>query len=258
MLRSRCNARAAPRVRAADVAEQPLEHGARVVLHRHRQRRTVPRDGVAHRARIRVAGARVVPAVERQLERRQLRVLAERLSRPAGRSRCREHSALAAASADAGEKPRRGTRMRALAVGALQPRHHQQLTAEWRQRLEDGCQLEAVPWLPASSGPCRCRWGRRRRRDGGRRGGRRGLGVNAGTIASSRGSARLAPTPRRKVRRGKRHLGDDHDCSLARLAADEAAVFSARRAPWRRVVRRDVLIRNDGLLTMPETIADQR
>ena len=72
----RCAPRRDRRVGGAAVAEQPLEHRARVVLHRQRRRRAAPGDrvgvgaavaGVARRRRTRVDSMR-------QLERGELRV----------------------------------------------------------------------------------------------------------------------------------------------------------------------------------------
>ena len=64
-------------VGAARLAEHPLEHDARIVLGRQRRRRAAPRDGVEERAACPVAGAADVAGIQRELERRQRRVLAE-------------------------------------------------------------------------------------------------------------------------------------------------------------------------------------
>ena len=69
--------------RAAGLAEQPLEHRARIDLHRQRRRRRAPRDrvgvgaAVSRRARADVAGE----VLGGELERRKRRVLPD-LSRP--------------------------------------------------------------------------------------------------------------------------------------------------------------------------------
>ena len=62
------------------VAEQPLEHDLRIHLHRQRRRRRAPRDRIAVGAREARAAAQAA-FLERQLERRQRRVLAEGLRR---------------------------------------------------------------------------------------------------------------------------------------------------------------------------------
>ena len=64
------------RIRAAAVAEQPLEHRARVVLRRQRRVRAAPGDRVGVGAgEPDVAGARRLAGLDGQLERRQLRLL---------------------------------------------------------------------------------------------------------------------------------------------------------------------------------------
>ena len=66
------------RVRRSAIAEQPLEHRARIVLHRQRSRRILPRDGVGIRTtEADVTGTSPVAAVEAELERFQLRFLTE-------------------------------------------------------------------------------------------------------------------------------------------------------------------------------------
>ena len=70
------------RIGAAAVAEHPLEQDARVVFHRQRLGRRPPRDGVGvHAAEPGVAGAAELGRVDRQLERRELRVAAQVTSR---------------------------------------------------------------------------------------------------------------------------------------------------------------------------------
>ncbi len=71
-----CDAR--PRVGALAVAEQPLEHRARIDFHRHRRGRRTPRNRVGVGAAIaRVAVAHQTRRFERQLQRRQLGLLAK-------------------------------------------------------------------------------------------------------------------------------------------------------------------------------------
>ena len=65
------------RIGRAAVAEQPFEDDARIVLHREQQRRRPPRDGVAERAALPVAVAGAVARIERELERRELRLFAD-------------------------------------------------------------------------------------------------------------------------------------------------------------------------------------
>ena len=79
MLRSSCDARE-PLGRAAALAEHPLEHLARIDLHRQRRRRRAPRERVhVDAAVVAVAGADQAGVIlGRELQRRQRRVLADR------------------------------------------------------------------------------------------------------------------------------------------------------------------------------------
>ena len=147
------DAREARRLRrVVAVAEQPLEHRARLVLHRQRRRRVAPRQRVGVGAAVAgLARADQLVRVEAQLERRQLRVLAERLRgdlvhRHAGA----DVGAFGLLRVHAGEERRRGAHViaGALAVGrkrrlVRQAGDDEQPVAERRERLEDRRQLEA-------------------------------------------------------------------------------------------------------------------
>ena len=73
-----CRAQPRRRVGAVAVAEQPLEHRARLDLHRQRRRRRPPRERVAVGAAVAgVARAEEVVGIAAELERGQLRLAAE-------------------------------------------------------------------------------------------------------------------------------------------------------------------------------------
>ena len=138
------NAAASPQARLAlgrvgrpAVAEEPLEHHAGVVLGRRLRRGTGPRERVDEGARGVVARADEVEAVERKLERGQLRVLAELPGRDLIDRRARLDSLGGPLPDHAGQKPRRRGRMGAAAVlHAIQPGEHEHAVLEGRQRLE--------------------------------------------------------------------------------------------------------------------------
>ena len=70
-------ARRAAGSRAAAVAEQPFEHRARIVFHRQRRGRAAPRDRVGVGAAEADVARPGLPRFERELERGELRLLAE-------------------------------------------------------------------------------------------------------------------------------------------------------------------------------------
>ena len=108
------------------VAEQALEHDLRIDLHRQRSGRRAPGDRVAVGAGQARAAAQA-PFLERQLERRQRRVLAEALRRDLIDGRCRaaasrrsravRRSARRPTSACGSRRPRRPRRTRAATSG---------------------------------------------------------------------------------------------------------------------------------------------
>ena len=128
------------------VAEQPLEHGARVVLHRQRRRGAAPRDRVGVRAAVAgIARAGEVASFDGELQRRQLGVLAEfrrgDLIRGHARGNFRplrplrdhvRHESGRGARVDAGRRARRGVR----GWLAAEPAQHGHPIAERLQRLE--------------------------------------------------------------------------------------------------------------------------
>ena len=131
------------RVRRPAVAEQPLEHHAGVVLGRRLRRRAGPRERVDEGARGVVARADEVEAIERELERGQLRVLPELPRRDLIDRRARLDPLGGPPSDHAGQKPGRRRRMRAAAVlHAVQSREHEHAIPEGRQRLEYRRQIE--------------------------------------------------------------------------------------------------------------------
>ena len=142
------------RVRAVARPEQPLEHRPRVVLHRQRRRRRPPRNRVRIRAAIpRVARPQHFHRVQRQLQRRQLRLLPQvlrhelvqrhprpdvrpfRLFRPHARQPRRRRPRMV-------PNPFARRRHRRL---IRQPAQHQRLRPERLQRLQDQRKLERRP-----------------------------------------------------------------------------------------------------------------
>ena len=128
------------------VAEEPLEHRPRVVLHRQRGLRVAPRDGVREGATEPAAVARAgeVRALQPQLQGRQRRVAPELAGRDLVH---RDRLGVPRAGVHVGEEAGRGARVAAAADArrrrAVQPRQHQKLVAERGQRLENRRQLEA-------------------------------------------------------------------------------------------------------------------
>ena len=146
MLRSRSPARVALR-RGARLAEQPLEHRARIDLHRQRRRRRAPGDrvgvgaAVSGRARADVAGE----VLRRQFERREGRVLTDLrghdlIDRDAGENVL----GLRALRSHTGEPPCRADRVIATRRGRPdQVRDHHDRVAEWFERLQRRRELES-------------------------------------------------------------------------------------------------------------------
>ena len=134
----------------APVAEEPLEHHPRVVLHRQRRRRRAPRDGVQVDAAVAVLAVADEPVeVDGELERRQRRVAADVLRRELVGGDPGPHvRALGLLRVHAVQPCRARPRVLAvpvaeglgLAVG--EAAHHRELLAVRRQRLQDGRQLE--------------------------------------------------------------------------------------------------------------------
>ncbi len=131
-------------VGAAAVAEQFLEHRARVELHRQRLRLAAPRQGVrVDAAEIAGAGAGVVRRIHRQFERSQLGLAREMprqqlIHRDIGD----DLDLVPSAPRRAGQKRSRCAGVNVVPVG-LEARQHQHLVAKWRERLEDRRHLEA-------------------------------------------------------------------------------------------------------------------
>ena len=209
-------------IRAAAVAEQPLEHRPRIPLHRQRLRRAAPRQRVRVDA-AQVAGARagVGRGVHRQLERRDLRLAGEMPREQLVHRHVGDDLDLVASAArGAGEKRSGGAGVDVVPV-RLDARQHEHLIPERRQRLQNRRELERAalalrrPVLHRhpvrhieSLEPMRRLARRRSPRS-----------ENAGTIASRNGSAMVAPSPRRTVRRGNDRYQDIHGSFLHKQTA---------------------------------------
>ena len=136
--------RAARGVERVAVAEQSLEHVARVDRDRQRDGRVPPRDAVGIGAAIvDVATAEQAGLVDPQLQRRQWRRLAQRLREHlVHRDAAADVAPLRLADVDAGQEggagpavPRRRVAQRG-GTGVAQPGDHRHLLAERRQRLQ--------------------------------------------------------------------------------------------------------------------------
>ena len=129
------------RIRAGAVAEQALEHDARVVLRRQRRVLALPADRVRVGAgEPGVAGACRLAGLDRQLERRQLRLLARLLREDLIHRDAGVEPGLARRRRDVGQEPRAGFRVRAARPSgrrnALQAAQHEHLLAKRRQRAQ--------------------------------------------------------------------------------------------------------------------------
>ena len=140
------------------VAEQPLEDDLRIHLHRQRRRRRAPRDRIAVGARQTRAAAQAA-FLERELERRQRRVLAEGkrgdLIDRRAELRRRARVGLRAREPDGRRARVVGARGRVLAVGERQRQvaDDVEAIAERLERAQDRRQLEArARPSPASTG----------------------------------------------------------------------------------------------------------
>ena len=207
-----------PLFRRAALAEQPLEHDARVVLDRKRRRRRLPR----HRVHVGAAVARLALAAEHEIElrrdqlhRRQHGLLAElRRGNLIGRRAEADVGAFGLLRMHAAQP--RGARARVLAVAVAQrfplllrqPADHRQPIAVTAPAATGSATARSSCLRPSASRSSGRRSSRRRsghrRTPAGTSASRRLVTVaeNAGTIASSSGSANAAPRPRRNVRRG--------------------------------------------------------
>ena len=133
------------RIGAVVVAEQALEDGARVVLHRQRRRPAGPRDGVGERATEAAAVARPgeVGALEPELERRQRRPLPQLPRRElVDRDRVRVPGARMLGGQELGGGARVRTAGDPRRRRAGETGQHQQAVAVRGERLEDGGHLE--------------------------------------------------------------------------------------------------------------------
>ena len=135
-------------IRAPGVAEEPLEHDPRVVLHRQRRRVVRPRDGVGVGAtETVVARSGEVAPVHRQLQRRELRLASEGTAgKLVHRDGGRQVGAVVGLRAHAGEEPRGrpGVRPR-LVRDPVHPRQHLDVPAERLEGLEHRRKLEPGP-----------------------------------------------------------------------------------------------------------------
>ena len=138
-------------VGALGCAEQPLEHGARVALARQRRALVAPGQRVGiHAAVTGIAGAERLVAVERQLEGRQLRFLAQVLRRDLIHRHAGPDIGALGLLDVGGRQPRRARpRVTADAVtdGDVigQVTDHEQVVAKWLQRGEDRRHREVRP-----------------------------------------------------------------------------------------------------------------
>ena len=136
--------RAHPRVRAFSGTEQALEHHARVVFRHQRQRGRQPRQRAAVSAAVAdVACSDQAVVVDRQLQRRQLRVAFEGLGGNLVHGHAVADDAVRLLDVHAGEIRPRCARVVAspvaqrLGLVAGEPGHHDKLFPEWFERLED-------------------------------------------------------------------------------------------------------------------------
>ena len=133
-------------------AEEPLEHEPRVRLGRQRLGRRLPRHRVHVRARVAVvARADDVVAVDRDLERRQLRVAADQLRDHLVDGRARlDVRALGLLGVHRAHERGGGARMLPAGVAlvgrrvVVEPAQHQRVPAEPLHRLQDGGELEPL------------------------------------------------------------------------------------------------------------------
>ncbi len=131
---------------AAAAAEDPLEHLARVVLHRQRRGRRAERDRAAVAAAVRAVAARAAAALlGRDLERRQRRLLADvpRRDLVDGDAAVRR---LLAARRHAREPRARNDRVhgRALRRVVAEPAHDRHRALVRRERFQDRLQIEVA------------------------------------------------------------------------------------------------------------------
>ena len=139
-----------PLRRRAALAEHPLEHRARIALHRHRRRRRLPREGPLVDAAVAVlAAADDEVVVERQLQRVERRVLADDRRRHLVDRRARlDVGAFGLLRPDAAQPRGADARVHAAAfaqvLGALvrEAADDDDVIAERFERLEHGRELE--------------------------------------------------------------------------------------------------------------------
>ena len=151
-------------VRAAAVAEQPLEHRARIPLHRQRLRRAAPRERVRVDA-AQVAGARagVGRGVHRQLERRHLRLAGEVPREQLVHRHVGDDLDFVSSAARRARQKRSGGAGVDVVPARFDARQHEHLIPERRQRLQNRRELERGPLaLRQSSTPSPCRSAHRR------------------------------------------------------------------------------------------------
>ena len=194
---------------ASPFAEQALEHDPRMGLGRQRRRRRRPREVVLIDAGVAVVAlADGREQVHREFERRQLRLLADLLRGDLVDGRA-EVVVRALGQLRPGRAQERavGRRVRAgIGVAQLQVRDRRDVLLDRRQRAENRRQL--VEGVRARRGPAGDVAAHRHvdepeAPEPRRVGGVPASAVIEGTIASSNGSASVAPRPRRNVRRGR-------------------------------------------------------
>ena len=138
---------------AAGVAEEPLEHHARIGLARHRRGAVVPRDVEVGAAVAGVAGAHPVEGVgtlQRELERRQAHLAAQGLRRELVHRRAEvELGPLRLLGVQAGQERGGGTRVRPEGLAGageggavVEVGQHRQVLAHRLERLQQARQVE--------------------------------------------------------------------------------------------------------------------
>ena len=136
-------------VGAAAVAEQRLEHRARVPLHRQRLRRAAPGDRVGvDAAELAAAGAGVVRLVHRQLQRGDLGLVGKVPRQQLVHRHVGDDLHLVAPAAGRAGQERPGGAGVDVVPVRLESGEHEQLIAVRRQRLQDRRQLERGALLP--------------------------------------------------------------------------------------------------------------
>ena len=149
--------------RARAIAEQPLEHHARVDLRRQRLRRRRPRDRVGVGAAVApVAVAEVAGVLDAELQRREDRVLPVLVGDVLVDGDAQERAHRVASRPRAGQQHRAA---RVIAARLVRRRHRlrhveaadqDDAVAEWLQRLRDEGEVEVLPVLERTPVARRC------------------------------------------------------------------------------------------------------